>query len=75
MADVWGRLQATYFVNQRDINYLYDVYLGKQDILQKVKANRPEINHKVVVNHAYEVVSFVAGHVYSDPIQYVRKGM
>lgn len=35
---------------------------------------RPEINNKVVENHALEIVDFKKGYVFGEPIQYVRRG-
>ena len=57
--------------NQESIQYLYDYYKGKQPILTKTNAIRPEINHTVVVNHANEIVSFKVGYLIGEPIQYV----
>ena len=60
--------------NAREINYLYNYYKGKQPILDKVKNVRPEINNKVLENHAFEIVEFKKAYVYGEPIQYVQKG-
>lgn len=65
---------ATHEVNSREISYLYDYYRGKQDIKDKVKDVRPEINYKICQNHANEFVSFFLGYVFGDPIQYIRRG-
>lgn len=60
--------------NSADISYLYDYYRGKQPILGRVKTIRPEINNKVVENHALEIVEFKKGYVFGEPVQYVRRG-
>ena len=60
--------------NSQDIHYLYRYYKGDQPILQRVKVVRPEINNKIVENHAYEIVSFKTGYVFGEPVQYVRRG-
>lgn len=60
--------------NIRDIDYLYDYYKGKQEILNKVKVVRENINHKVLENNAYFIVEFKKGYVFGDPIQYVQRG-
>ena len=44
--------------NANEIGYLYNYYKGKQPILKKQKVVRPEINNKVLENHAFEVVEF-----------------
>lgn len=60
--------------NAREIDYLYKYYKGMQPILNKVKAVRPEINNKVLENHAFEIVEFKKAYVYGEPVQYVQKG-
>lgn len=60
--------------NAREINYLYRYYKGYQPILQKEKNVRPEINNKVLENHAFEIVEFKKAYVYGEPVQYVQKG-
>lgn len=60
--------------NANEIDYLYNYYKGKQPIWDKEKIVRPEINNKVLENHAYEIVEFKKSYVYGEPIQYVQKG-
>ena len=60
--------------NAKEINYLYRYYKGYQPILQKEKNVRPEINNKVLENHAFEIVEFKKAYVYGEPVQYVQKG-
>ena len=59
--------------NRSMIDYLYRYYKGDQPILYRKKLVRPEVNNKVVENHALEVVKFKAGQIYGEPIQYVCK--
>lgn len=59
--------------NQSEIKYLYEYYRGDQPILQRTKKHRPEINNKVVENHAHEIVSFKVGYDFGEPIQYIRR--
>ena len=60
--------------NAQEIDYLYNYYKGKQPILEKQKNVRPEINNKVLENHAFEIVEFKKAYVYGEPVQYVQKG-
>ena len=60
--------------NASEIDYLYNYYKGKQPILEKLKNIRPEINNKVLENHAFEIVEFKKAYVYGEPVQYVQKG-
>lgn len=59
--------------NRTLIDYLYRYYKGDQPILYREKLVRPEVNNRVVENHALEVVKFKAGQIYGEPIQYVCK--
>ena len=59
--------------NRNEINKLYDYYRGKTPILAKQKETRPEINHKVNENRAYEIVSFHKGYTFGEAVQYVRR--
>lgn len=61
-------------VNRGDIQYLWDYYRGKQPIELREKEVRPEINNKVVVNRAYEIVSFKTGYLMGEPVQYTARG-
>ena len=59
--------------NSVDINELYNIYKGKQDILKRVKNIRPEICNKIVENRANEIVSFKTGYLCGEPVQYVSR--
>lgn len=61
-------------INAGEIDYLYNYYKGKQPIWEKEKIVRPEINNKILENHAYEIVEFKKSYVLGEPIQYVQKG-
>lgn len=60
--------------NSNEIQYLYDYYKGKTPILSKTKEVRENINHKVWVNRAHEIVNFKLGYCFGEPIQYIRRG-
>lgn len=57
-------------VNSADIDYLWRYYKGEQPILHRVKEVRPEINNKIVENHAQEIVAFKVGYQLAEPLQY-----
>ena len=60
--------------NATEIEYLFNYFKGDQPILSREKEIRPEINNKIVENHAQEIVSFKTGYVFGSPIQFVRHG-
>ena len=59
--------------NLGDIEYLYNYYVGMQPILQREKKIRPEINNKIVENHAFSIVQFKTGYLLEKPVQYVAR--
>ena len=60
--------------NATEIEYLDRYYRGDQPILYRNKVNRPEINNKVVMNLAYELVERKVAGICAEPIQYVLRG-
>lgn len=60
----------THQTNQSQIEFLYGYYKGNQQIYDRVKEIRPEIDYKVVENRCKEVVDFKAGYSIGSPIQY-----
>ena len=60
--------------NATEIEYLDRYYRGDQPILYRNKVNRPEVNNKVLVNLAYELVERKVAGICAEPIQYVLRG-
>lgn len=60
--------------NSADIRYLWNYYKGNQPILGRTKEIRPEINNRIVENHASEIVAFFSGYLLGEPCSYVRRG-
>ena len=73
VADVLEEAKNAHSSNRTDIQYLYDVYRGKMDILERQKEVRPEICNMVPVNYPYRIVRFKTGYEFGEPIQYVAK--
>lgn len=69
--DVLEKALAIHCVNAGEITYLYNYYKGQQDIRDKIKLVRQEINNKVVVNRANEIVTFKTSYLLAEPIQYI----
>lgn len=74
VVDVLQKAMPIHQMNRADIEYLYRYYKGDQPILGRVKDVRPEINNKIVVNRANEIVSFKVGYLLGEPVQYVSRG-
>lgn len=71
--EILEKIKATYFTNKTETDYLMKYYRGRQPILQREKPVRPEINNKIVVNRANEIVAFKTGYLLGEPIQYISK--
>lgn len=73
IVDVLTTSLVKHLTNVDDIEYLYNYYRGIQPILLRQKKVRPEINNKIVENHANSIVQFKAGYLLEKPIQYVAR--
>ena len=62
-----------HLLNASEIKYLQEYERGKQPILDRVKEVRPEINNKIVENHAAEITAFKVGYVFGSPITFVQR--
>ena len=70
VVEVLGKALAVHRINSAEMSYLYDYYRGKQDIRLKDKIVRPEINNKVMINRANEIVVFKSAYLcllYTSP--------
>lgn len=74
VVDVLTKAETVHSKNRTQINYLYNYYKGDQPVLARVKDVRPEINNKIVVNRANEIVTFFTGYTFGKPVQYVSRG-
>lgn len=68
--DVIGEVVSAHVFNKAQISYLWNYYKGLQPILDRTKEVRPEINNKIVENHAQEIVAFKIGYQLAEPLQY-----
>ena len=59
--------------NREDEKYLERYIRGVQPILGRVKAVNGEINNKIVINHANQIVTFKTAEFAGEPIQYVSR--
>jgi len=65
---------SIHWKNREEILYLDRYYSGDQPILYRHKHIRPEINNKIVENHAFEIVEHKTAENFGEPIQYVLDG-
>ncbi len=74
VVDVLTRAVRVHSQNQNEIQRLWDYYRGITPIRSKTKEVRSNINHKVNINRAAEIVNFKKGYGFGEPIQYIRRG-
>lgn len=72
--DVLEAALAVHSMNAAEIGYLWDYYRGRQDIRHKQKYVRENINNKVTINRANEIVTFKTAYLLNEPIQYISHG-
>lgn len=72
--DVLAKTLPDHIRNAAEMTYLWDYYRGKQDIRLKEKYARENINNKVVVNRANEIVTFKTSYLLNEPISYTSTG-
>lgn len=72
--DVLADCLPVHAQNAAEIDYLWNFYKGKQDIRLKEKHARKNINNKVTINRANEIVTFKTAYLLNEPIQYISHG-
>lgn len=70
--EVLQNSQGIHKKNNLDTLYLKKYYFGDQDIKEKIKHTREEINNKTVENRAFAIVDFKKTYLLGKPIQYVQ---
>lgn len=71
---VLGKAMAAHAANALEIDYLFKYVRGEQPILGRIKEVRPDINNKIVENHAAEIAQFTSGYFLGEPVTYVHRG-
>lgn len=73
ICDVLNKAMSDHLYNAGQIERLLEYEKGNQNILYRKKEVRPEINNKIVENHAHEIVNFKVGYVFGQPVSYVQR--
>lgn len=69
-----GKVLPAHELNVIAIEYLDEYYRGNQPVLYRTKEVRPEINHRIVENHAFENVESKVADLFGEPVLYALKG-
>ena len=73
VVEIVNMLLPMHTLNSMEEEYLYWYRRGVQPILHRSKQVRPEINNRVVENHAAEIVAFKNGYFLTQPAFYVAR--
>ena len=73
VVEVLEKALAIHALNREEILFLKKYARGDQPILQRVKTYNAEINNKIVVNIANQIVTFKTSEFAGEPIQYVSR--
>ena len=73
LLEVLSFVLPIHFKNAYEIRWLKNYDKGIQPILNREKTVRPDINNRVVENHAHEIVEFKVGFEFGQPITYVQR--
>ena len=71
--DVLEKALPVHRINRAEEIYLYDYMRGIQPVLWRTKVYNQEINNKIVINLANQIVNFKASEFAGEPIQYVSR--
>jgi SPP1 family phage portal protein len=74
LSNLINTTMRTHQGNKADIDYLIDYRRGVQEVLNKTKQVRPEINNVLVINHAEMITRNIIGYFLGTPIQYIQNG-
>lgn len=69
------KILATHKINANKVKFLYEYYLGNQDILAKERRYQTDSynNNKIIENHAYRQVEFKVGFLSGEQREYSHK--
>ena len=71
--EVFGKAFPLFKSNKKDCEYLINMSLGEQDILDRPAPNTSNINNKTVVNYAFPITREIVGYTFGNPFEYVQK--
>lgn len=72
--DVLNKALPIHLKNRAEMVYLEKYLRGIQPTLERVKVYHNEINNRVVVNMANQIVAFKTAEFAGEPIQYITRG-
>lgn len=74
VVEVLEKALTTHNLNRAEIIFLQEYVRGIQPILHRTKNYNAEVNNKIVVNIASQIITFKSSEFAGEPIQYVSRG-
>lgn len=71
--EVFGKAFPFFRSNKKDCEYLINMFLGDQDILNRPAPNTSNINNTTVVNYAFPITREIVGYTFGNPFELVQK--
>ena len=71
--EVFDKALTIHESNKNDCDFLINMFLGKQNILNRKSPNTSNINNKTVVNYAYPITREIVGYTFGNPVELVQK--
>lgn len=72
--EIFNSAYLMHQINAIKEDYLFNYERGKQPIIDRVKPIRSDINEKLVINKASQIVDIHVGYSFGNPITYVQRG-
>lgn len=69
--EIFDKAYPIFESNQKDCEYLINMYLGKQDILSRQAPNTSGINNRCVVNYTYPITREIVGYTFGNPFDFI----
>ena len=74
VCDILNYATNVHEVNANQITRLYQIYKGRQAILDKMRLLDDGINNQIVTNFAYQIVQFKVAYLLGKQVKYVSRG-
>ena len=71
--EVFDKARQVHAMNKRDCDFLINMFLGKQSILNRPAPNTSNINNKTVVNYAYPISRQIVGYTFGNPVELIPR--
>ena len=71
--EVFDKALTIHESNKNDCEFLINMFLGKQHILDRPAPNTSNINNKTVVNYAFPITRQIVGYTFGNPLELIQK--